>query len=106
MPALPEGDAGKPWPRQVAVALSPVLALVGDVAEELASPAQRVALAQALGTLATVLRAGSQVQPQAEGAAQTVSALAGLVFDGTIWRRAGTQALWFNLLEWSLPEAG
>jgi inorganic triphosphatase YgiF len=106
VPALPEVDAGKPWSRQVAVALSPVLALVGDVADERASPAQRVALAQALGTLATVLRAGSRVQPQADGAAQTVSALAGLVFDGSVWRRAGTQALWFNLLEWSLPEAG
>ncbi|WP_310459832.1 CYTH domain-containing protein [Sphaerotilus sp.] len=106
VPAPVSVDAGQPWPRQVAAALAPVLALVGEVAEELASPAQRVALAQALGTLAATLRAGVLVQPQAVGAADTVSALAGLVFDTAIWRRAGTQALWFNLLEWSLPGVG
>jgi triphosphatase len=105
VPMLAAVDAGQPWPRQVAVALAPVLALVGEVAESLASPAQRVALAQALGTLATVLRAGALQQPQAVGAADTVSALTGLVFDSAIWCRAGTQALWFNLLEWSLPDA-
>jgi hypothetical protein len=33
------------------------------------------------------------------------AALAGLVFDAAIWRRAETQALWLSLLEWSLPDA-
>ncbi|MDZ7857989.1 CYTH domain-containing protein [Sphaerotilus sp.] len=94
-------DAAQPWPQQVAVALSPVLALVGDVADDLASPTQRVALAQALGVLAQTLRADAQ----AAGAADTVAALAGMVFDAAIWRRVETQALWLSLLAWSLPDA-
>ncbi|MEX8495640.1 CYTH domain-containing protein [Sphaerotilus sp.] len=101
VPAVRPVDPAQPWPQRVTVALSPVLALAGDVAEDLASPAQRVALAQALGVLAETLRA----DPHAGGAADTVAALAGLVFDAAIWRRAETQALWFNLLEWSLPDA-
>jgi len=101
VPAVRPLDAAQPWSRQVAVALSPVLALVGDVADDLASPAQRVALAQALGRLAETLRA----EAQAAAAADTVAALAGLVFDAAIWRRVETQALWLSLLEWSLPDA-
>jgi hypothetical protein len=101
VPAVCPVDAAQPWSQQVAVALAPVLALVGDVADDLASPAQRVALAQALGVLAQTLRA----EAQAEGAADTVAALAGMVFDAAIWRRAETQALWLSLLEWSLPDA-
>ena len=102
MPTVRPIDAALPWPRRVAVALSPVLALVGDVADDLASPAQRVALAQALATLAEVLRD----EEQAGGAAETVAALAGLVFDAAIWRRVETQALWLSLLEWSLAGEG
>lgn len=102
VPAVSPLDPAWPWPRQVGAALSPVLALAGDVAEDLASAGQRVALAQALGVLAGTLRA----VPQAAGAADTVAALAGMVFDGAIWRRAETQALWLSLLEWSLPDAG
>lgn len=102
VPTVRPIDAALPWPRRVAVALSPVLALVGDVAEDLASPAQRVALAQALATLAEVL----SDEEQAAGAAETVAALAGLVFDAAIWRRVETQALWLSLLEWSLPGEG
>jgi triphosphatase len=101
VPAVCPVDAAQPWSQQVAVALAPVLALVGDVADDLASPAQRVALAQALGVLAQTLRA----EAQAEGAADTVAALAGMVFDAAIWRRVETQALWLSLLEWSLPDA-
>ena len=99
VPAVRPVDAAQPWSRQVAMALSPVLALVGDVADDLASPAQRVALAQALGVLAQTLRA----EAQAAGAADTVAALAGMVFDAAIWCRVETQALWLSLLEWSLP---
>ncbi|MBP8271974.1 MAG: CYTH domain-containing protein [Sphaerotilus sp.] len=101
VPAPVSVDAGQPWPRQVAAALAPVLALVGDVAEGLASSAQQVALAQALVVLLDVLRR----DPVAADVVEPVTLLAGLVFDAEVWRMEGTQALWFNLLDWSLPDA-
>ena len=101
VPAPVSVDAGQPWPRQVAAALAPVLALVGDVAEGLASSAQQVALAQALVVLLDVLRR----DPAAADVVEPVTLLAGLVFDAEVWRMEGTQALWFNLLDWSLPDA-
>ena len=101
VPAPVSVDAGQPWPRQVAATLAPVLALVGDVAEGLASSAQQVALAQALVVLLDVLRR----DPVAADVVEPVTLLAGLVFDAEVWRMEGTQALWFNLLDWSLPDA-
>jgi inorganic triphosphatase YgiF len=92
-------DPAQPWPRQVAAALAPVLALVSDVADGLASPAQRVALARGLLALAEVLRRESV----AGDAADVVTALAGQVFESPVWRRAETQGLWLTLLAWSLP---
>ena len=99
VPAIRPVEAGLPWSRQVAAALVPVLALVGDVAEGLASSAQQVALAQALVVLLDVLRR----DPAAADVVEPVTLLAGLVFDAEAWRMEGTQALWFNLLDWSLP---
>lgn len=101
VPAIRPVEAGLPWSRQVAAALVPVLALVGDVAEGLASSAQQVALAQALVVLLDVLRR----DPAAADVVEPVTLLAGLVFDAEAWRMEGTQALWFNLLDWSLPDA-
>ncbi|MEY2875561.1 MAG: hypothetical protein RLZZ373_2932 [Pseudomonadota bacterium] len=99
-PAIRSVDAALPWPRQVATALAPVLALASEVADDLASSAQQVALAQALVVLLDVLRR----DPCAAEVIETVTLLAGLVFDSAIWRRVETQALWFNLLDWSLPD--
>jgi hypothetical protein len=43
--------------------------------------------------------------PAAADVLEPVTLLAGLVFDAEVWRMDGTQALWFNLLDWSLPDA-
>ncbi|WP_293993902.1 CYTH domain-containing protein [Sphaerotilus sp.] len=99
-PAIRPVDAALPWPQQVALALAPVLALASDVADGLASSAQQVALAQALVVLLDVLRR----DPAAADVVEPVTLLAGLVFDAEVWRMGGTQALWFNLLDWSLPD--
>ncbi|WP_338413979.1 CYTH domain-containing protein [uncultured Sphaerotilus sp.] len=101
VPAIKPVDPRQPWSQQLARALAPVLALVGDVADGQASTAQQVALAQAIVALLDVLRR----DPVAADVIEPLTLLAGLVFDPEVWRLVDTQALWFNLLDWSLPDA-
>lgn len=94
----PAEDA--PFGARVAALLRPVLALAAEVADEQATPAHQVALAQGMSALAGLLReAGAEAW-----LTDTATLLAGLAFEPGAWRLADTQRLWLALIGFTLPD--